>query len=259
MFYVASKVLWFFADPITLGLVSAFLGAVLARRAFRLSRALTAIGAGALLIVCFLPVGVLLLRPLEERFPAPPPNAPPPYGIIILGGVINPDLSVAHGQTSLDEGAARLTEAVILSRRFPEARIVFSGGSAYKLSEAAEARDLLTALGVDASRIEIETRSRNTDQNARFTAALVKPNPAQSWWLVTSAWHMPRAMGLFRKAGFAVRAFPVDYHTFGDSRDFLPNREPVRGLKLFEVAVHEWIGLAAYRLTGKIDVWFPAP
>ncbi len=202
---------------------------------------------------------LLLLRPLEERFPAPAADAAAPYGIVVLGGPISVALSLAHGQTALEEGAARLTEAAILARRFPDAKIVYSGGSDRLESEAAEARNLLVALGVDASRIEIEYRSRNTDQNARFTAALVEPKPEQTWWLVTSAWHMPRSMGLFEKAGFSVRAYPVDYRSFGDARDYWPDREPSRGLRLFELAVHEWLGLAAYRLAGKTDAWFPGP
>ena len=263
MFFVVSKALWLLADPLSLLLACAFIGGLIVRRAPRVGRALTLIGAGALLVVIVLPVGVLLLRPLEERFPAPPADAAPPYGIIVLGGPIDAELSLAHGQTALEEGAARLTEAAILARRFPEAKIVYTGGSGWQADsdpvEAVEARNLLVALGVDASRIEIEKRSRNTDENARFTAALVKPNPAQSWWLVTSAWHMPRSMGLFEKAGFSVRADPVDYFSVGDVRDYLRNREPSRRLRVFELAVHEWIGLAAYHLTGKIDAWFPGP
>ncbi len=263
MFFVVSKALWLAVDPITLLLVCALLGALVVRRAPRAGRALTLIGAGALLVVSIAPVGRLLLRPLEERFPAPPAHTPAPYGVIVLGGSINVGVSLAHGQTALEEGAARLTEAAILARRFPEAKIVYNGGNARPAdsdpSEAAEARNLLVALGVDASRIQIEERSRNTDQNARFTAALVKPKPEQTWWLVTSAWHMPRSMGLFEKAGFSVRADPVVYHSVGDDRDYLPNPEPSRGLRLFELAVHEWIGLAAYHLAGKIDAWFPGP
>ena len=263
MFFVVSKALWLAADPITLLLVCALLGALVVRRAPRTGRAFTLIGAGALLVVSILPIGVLLLRPLEERFPPLPKDAAAPYGFIVLGGPISVALSLAHGQTALEEGAARLTEAAILARRFPEAKIMYTGGNARLVdsdpSEAAEARNLLVALGVDASRIQIEERSRNTDQNARFTAALVKPKPGQTWWLVTSAWHMPRSMGLFEKAGFSVRADPVDYRSFGDDRDFLPNNEAGRGLRLFELAVHEWIGLAAYHLSGKIDSWFPGP
>ena len=125
--------------------------------------------------------------------------------------------------------------------------------------EAVEAKKLLVALGVDPARIETETRSRNTDENARFTAALVAPKPDQTWLLVTSAWHIPRSMGLFRKAGFNVVAFPVDYRTFGDNRDWAINFDPARGLWLFEMGVHEWIGLTAYRAAGKTGAWFPAP
>ncbi|HEY3721171.1 MAG TPA: YdcF family protein [Roseiarcus sp.] len=261
MFFVVSKALWLAADPITLLLVCALLGALVVRRVPRTGRALTLMGVGALLVISMLPIGVLLLRPLEERFPPLPKDAVAPYGIIVLGGPISVTLSLAHGQTALEEGAARLTEAAILARRFPEAKIVYAGGGARPADppEAIEARNLLVALGVDASRIEIETHSRNTFENARFTAALVKPNPQQTWWLVTSAWHMPRSMGLFEKAGFSVRADPVDYHSTGDDRDYLPNNEPGRGLTLFELAVHEWIGLAAYHLAGKIDAWFPGP
>ena len=178
----------------------------------------------ALLFFATAPVGALLLRPLEARFPPPPADMKPPYGIIVLGGAIVEDLSAAHGQTIFSEGASRLTEAAILARRFPEARIVYTGGSAsltphYNSTEAAEAKKLLVALGVDPGRIAIEPRSRNTDENARFTAAMVAPKPDQTWLLVTSAWHIPRSMGLFRKAGFNVVAYPVDYHTFGDDRD----------------------------------------
>jgi len=263
MFFVISKALWLAADPITLLMACALLGALIVRRAPRAGRVLMLIGAGALLVVGILPVGVLLLRSLEERFPGPRPDSAPPYGIIVLGGPINVGLSRAHGQTALEEGAARLTEAAVLARRFPAAKIVYTGGIAGPISanhsEAAEARNLLVALGVDASRIEIETRSRNTDENARFTAALVEPKPEQTWWLVTSAWHMPRSMGVFRKAGFMVRAFPVDYRSFGDVEDFLSDHGPSHRLRSFELAVHEWIGLAAYHLAGKIDAWFPAP
>jgi uncharacterized SAM-binding protein YcdF (DUF218 family) len=262
MFFVVSKLLWLAADPVTVLMACALLGALLVRRFPRAGRVLTLIGAGALLVVGILPVGVLLLRPLEERFPPLPANAPPPYGVIVLGGPINAALSLAHGKTALSEGAARLTEAAILSRRFPEAKIVYSGGNGSlipsDLSEASEARDLLVALGVDASRIEIETRSRNTDENARYTAALLRPNPQQTWRLVTSAFHMPRSMGLFEKAGFSVQADPVDYRTFGNFKDWELSH-PLAGLKMFETAAREWIGLAAYHLAGKTDAWFPGP
>ena len=261
MFFVASKALWFFAAPSALLILGALIGAVFSAR--RGGRWLAIGCVIALLIVGDAPAGALLIAPLENRFPAPPANAPPPYGVIILGGAIDDDISRARGQTTFDEGAERLTEAAILARRYPSARNVYTGGGDSLLgrpsSEAEDARRLLVAMGVDAQRITLETRSRNTDENARFTAAIVHPQPDQSWLIVTSAYHMPRAMGLFRKAGFAAIADPVDYRTLGGRADWRPKANLPRGLVLFDLAVHEWVGLVAYRLSGRIDSFFPGP
>jgi len=261
MFFIASKALWFFAAPSALLMLGALIGAMFAsRRGARLAVigclvALLAIGAA--------PLGALLIGPLENRFPSPRADLPAPYGIVALGGAIDDDISRARGQTTFDEGAERLTETAILARRYPSARIVYSGGSnslaGRPSSEAEEARNLLAAMGVDAQRITLETRSRNTDENARFTAAIVHPQPDQNWLIVTSAYHMPRAMGLFRKAGFNAIADPVDYRTMGRPADWRPNANLPHGLVLFDLAVHEWIGLVAYRLSGRIDAFFPGP
>ena len=263
MFFLASKILWFAAAPITLLMAGALIGAWLVPRRARFPRALALACAGALLIVSVAPVGALLIEPLEDRFPPPPADMPAPYGIIVLGGAIDDEASAARGQTIFDEGASRLTEAAILARRFPQARLVYTGGSASlwasNSTEALEGRKLLVALGVDPARIAIEDKSRNTDENARFTAALVHPQADQTWLVVTSAYHMPRAMGLFVKAGFSVRADPVDYRSLGGARDWRLNLEPARGLRLLDLAVHEWVGLLAYRASGRIDDWFPRP
>jgi uncharacterized SAM-binding protein YcdF (DUF218 family) len=220
-------------------------------------------GLAVLLIIGAAPAGAILIAPLENRFPAPPATAPPPYGVIVLGGAIDDDISLARGQTTFDEGAERLTQAAVLARRYPLARIVYTGGSNSLLgrpsSEAEQAKNLLVAMGVDGQRITLETRSRNTDENARFTAAIVHPESGQSWLVVTSAYHMPRAMGLFRRAGFDATADPVDYRTLGGRADWRPNANLPHGLVLFDLAVHEWIGLVAYRLSGRIDAFFPGP
>jgi uncharacterized SAM-binding protein YcdF (DUF218 family) len=263
MFFVASKVLWFFAAPLNLLLLAALVGALLSggRRA-RLGRAIAILAIGLLFFIGILPIGAWLIEPLEDRFPPPSPDMAAPYGIIVLGGAIDPQLGQARDQVILMDGAARMTEAVALARRFPAARLVFTGGSASlmasRASEAVDAAKLLTALGVDPARIELESRSRNTDENARFTRDLVHPEPSQVWLLVTSAYHMPRSMGLFRKAGFNVVADPVDYRTYGDG-DWRLNHQFSGGLALFDGAVHEWVGLIAYRAAGKIDALFPTP
>ena len=261
MFFVASKALWFFAAPSALLILGALVGAAFSAR--RSGQLLAFACLALLLVIGAAPLGALLIAPLENRFPAPPANLPAPYGVVVLGGAIDDDISRARGQTTFDEGAERLTEAAILAHRYPSARIVYTGGSnsltGRPSSEAEDARRLLVAMGVDSQRITLETRSRNTDENARFTAALVHPESGQTWLVVTSAYHMPRAMGLFRKAGFDAVAVPVDYHTEGGRRDWRLNANLPRGLELFDLAVHEWTGLIAYRLSGRIDAFLPGP
>jgi uncharacterized SAM-binding protein YcdF (DUF218 family) len=218
-----------------------------------------------LLAAATLPVGMLLIAPLGDRFPTPPSDLPPPKGIIVLGGAIDDGASAARGQTVFDEGGERITEAVILAKRYPEARVVYTGGTASLVpgassTEALRAKELMTQMGIPAERITIEDKSRSTDENARFTAAIVDSDPSQRWIIVTSAFHMPRAMGVFEKAGFRPIAYPVSFYTLGRWPDDLRlNFWPARNLRIFELALHEWIGLTAYWASGRIDHLFPGP
>ncbi len=115
-------------------------------------------------------------------------------------------------------------------------------------------------MGIAPERVTIEDKSRNTEENASFTAAIVHPQASQHWIVVTSAFHMPRAMGVFEKAGFHPVAYYVSFRTQGREReDLRVTFEPVRNLRTFEIAVHEWIGLVAYWASGRSDHIFPAP
>jgi len=122
-----------------------------------------------------------------------------------------------------------------------------------------EARKLLVDLGVDPARVTLEDKSRSTDENARFTARLVHPEPSQRWLLVTSAYHTTRSIGVFEKAGFNVIPFPVAYRTLGSQNGLTWDFDPARNFRIFEVATKEWIGLAAYWATGRMDHLFPGP
>ena len=106
-----------------------------------------------------------------------------------------------------------------LARRFPQARIAFSGGSGNlfldSVSEAPIAAELLQEFGVSRDRILLETASRTTAENAIMLRTLLAPKQGEHWLLLTSAFHMPRAIGAFRKAGFEVEAYPVDWRTRG--------------------------------------------
>jgi len=264
VFFIASKIFWMLASPIDLLLAGALVGVLLAHgRHARFGRALALAAILILVAAATLPVGLLLIAPLEDRFPPPPADLPPPEGIIVLGGAIDDLASAARGQTVFDEGGERLTEAVILARRYPQARIAYTGGSASLTggtsTEALQARNFMVAMGVAPERVTIEDKSRNTDENARFTAAIVHPQPSQRRLIVTSAFHMPRAMGVFEKAGFHPIAYPVAFRTLGGEGDPRVILDPAKNLSIFQLALHEWIGLAAYWASGRIDHLFPGP
>ena len=191
-------------------------------------------------------------------FPQPAADMPPPFGIIVLGGAAN---GLARGKIVFDEREQN-DRSGPLAKRYPQARVVFTGGSGSLIAESKEAtaaRELLIKLGVDPARIIVEEQSSNTEENARFTAAIVRPEPTQRWLLVTSAFHMPRAIGVFEKAGFDVVADPVAYRTLGPGNGWQWDLDPGSEFRIFETAVHEWIGLRHMRATGRIDSLFAGP
>ncbi|MBI1207340.1 MAG: YdcF family protein [Azospirillum sp.] len=260
--FVLSKLLWALVAPGTL-LVS-LLVVGLGAQAFgrRWGRAWVWLAAAGFVALAVLPVGDWLMRPLEERFPPPAEALARVDGIIVLGGAINPVLSLARHQPALNQAADRMTAFAALARHWPEARLVFTGGSGALLepgaAEAPVARSLLGELGLDPARVIFEDGSRNTYENAVLSKALASPQPGQIWLLVTSAWHMPRAVGVFRQAGWPVVAWPVDYRTLPDS-GFALRLDLSWGLDLATDAVKEWIGLAAYRMIGRTSSLLPAP
>ncbi len=262
MFFVASKIFWLLASPLHLLLILLLAGLILSPR-WRPGRALALTAAIALALIVFSPVGVLLLRPLEDRFPQKSEIMSPPKGIIVLGGAVNEQIARDRNQVALNEAATRMTEGAALARLYPQALLVFSGGSGALVDSSAKeadvARRLWRELGVPESRMLFEDRSRNTFENARFTIDLVRPQNGEKWLLVTSAYHMPRAIGVFRALGMDPEPFPVDYRTLGNAMDYRPPGDGARAIVNFEMAAREWVGLLVYRLTGKTRVLFPGP
>jgi uncharacterized SAM-binding protein YcdF (DUF218 family) len=264
VFFVLSKVLGFFALPsnflITIGLVGLIL---LCTRFTRLASWLIVTSIVLLAIAGLSPLGNALMVPLEQRFPPWDSSHGAPDGIVVLGGALSPEISAARGAVALNEAAERITVAVELARRYPDARIVFSGGNAALIREggieAAFAVQEFEALGIPHERIIAEEQSRNTVENAVFSRLIAQPKPGERWLLVTSAYHMPRAMGVFRAADFPVEAYPVDWRTRGPIDATEPFVSLGDGLRRTDTAVREWVGLVAYRLTGKTAALFPGP
>jgi uncharacterized SAM-binding protein YcdF (DUF218 family) len=234
----------------------------------RWGRRFVTIGAILLLVAGLSPLGNALILPLEDRFPRADLDVPPPpTGFIVLGGAEDRLVGTVRQVPALNEAAERLVEAAMLARRFPEARIAFSGGNAgifYQTGNEAEgAESLLTALGVPRDRLILEDASRDTYENAQFLKEKLTRDgelgPGKRWVLITSAYHMPRAIGAFRAAGFAVDAWPVDYRTRGAQDLARPFDKVSEGLRRVDVAAREWVGLLAYWLRGRSDALFPAP
>jgi uncharacterized SAM-binding protein YcdF (DUF218 family) len=264
LFFFLSKTVGVMLLPanflIGIGLIGMLL---LATRFARLGRRLM-VASIALLAICgFSPLGNWLLYPLEARFPPWDASRGAPDGIIVLGGSIDANLSEAHGGAVVRSTADRIIAAAALARRYPNARILFTGGSANLVSNDAREADyagaLFESLGVAKARLMMERRSRNTQENAEFSKEMVEPKGGERWLLVTSAFHMPRSVGLFRKAGFNVEPYPVDWRLGGPGDLFTFSNIATEGIGHTEVGLREWLGLIAYRATGKIDELLPGP
>ncbi|MCK8785116.1 YdcF family protein [Roseomonas sp. NAR14] len=273
MSFALSKLLWMLLQPSNFLLLVSWAGLALIwlrrerpggrLRGYLWGRRLLTLGLGGLAFVILLPVGPLLLLTLESRFPivaAPPARVD---GIIVLGGAVETELTAEWGLPSLNAAAERMTTFATLARRYPEARLVFTGGSGLLLpgavSEAQVARALFDGLGIAPGRVLYEDRSRNTHENAAFSRALVRPAPGETWILITSASHMPRSVGIFRRQGWAVLPWPVAFKSGRRLATLWDGAAPGRRLGDLDWAVHEWVGLIAYRLLGRTDALFPGP
>ena len=259
--FVLSKLFGIVSSPLNLLLLALVaLTALGYSRWRRWQRPLLAVLTALLLVIAVAPVDALLVRPLEERFPQP--HLPERVdGVVVLGGALDPVLSVARDQVAASGAVERITALIQLGRRYPGARLVFTGGTG-SLSmpddkEAPVVRRFLAEQGFDADRVTFEAESRNTRENALFTKQLMRPAAGETWLLVTSALHMPRSVGIFNAVDWPVLAYPVDYLSSG--------REGGLGFSLagalgrIDAALHEWFGLLYYRARGWTDRLFPSP
>jgi uncharacterized SAM-binding protein YcdF (DUF218 family) len=265
LFFALSKTLGIMLLPtnflIDLGLAGAVL---LFTRLASLGRRLVTVSLVLLALFGFSPLSSLLLYPLESRFPPWDETRGAPDGIVVLGGSIDPELSAAREVTVFKGSVDRIVAGAALAHRYPNARIVFSGGSANLVSgtsarEADYVVSVFERLGIAGNRLNMERGSRNTQENAEFSKALVAPKAGERWLLVTSAYHMPRSVGVFRKAGFAVEPYPVDWRLGG--RDDLSTAHILAtdGLTTIDVGFREWMGLVAYWISGRSSALFPGP
>jgi uncharacterized SAM-binding protein YcdF (DUF218 family) len=252
MFFGLSKLFWFVCAPSHIAVWLVLAAAILIYlKRVRAAHWCAAISAAILIVFGFTPVSLWLMQPLENAYPRPPL---PQHidGILILGGGTDGEIFASRGVINPNHGLTRLAAGYQLAREHPEARVVFTGGPfplSDPRSEALAAQKILTGLGLPKERLTLEANSLNTWENFVFSRQLVKPKDGETWVLVTSAFHMPRAMRIASKVKWKMIPWPSDYLTGADSHFeytyFVSNQERA------DLAIHEAIGLAVYRLTGK--------
>lgn len=265
LFFIVSKVAGLLFVPSNLIVILLVAGGVLWRfvpRARTWGQRMMVTGASAFVVLALLPVGDFMLAPMERRFPrieeCTAAQTADIGGIIVLGGGLTPQLVDGHVVDEMNEASDRLRHAAKLAQRYPEARVLVSGGQAFEngsgRSEADAMAALLMEFGVAQGRIVREANSRTTAQNADFVAAQVG---TRTWLLVTSAFHMPRAMGSFRKAGLGVIAAPTDWRGGGSNN--LLTLNAAHNLETADLAAKEYLGLIGYWITRRTDALFPGP
>jgi uncharacterized SAM-binding protein YcdF (DUF218 family) len=261
MFFVLSKVLWFIIQPLNL-IALLVIGSVLAswRGKARAARRMAVLAMLGLITPIVLPIDRWLLEPLEQRFSTPNPMPQRVDGIILLGGAQRPSLTAYWLQPELNASAETLTTFLALARRYPQAKLVFSGGSGdifrQDLSEEQTVRLFLKQQGFDETRVQYENKSRNTYENALFSYRLVEPRQNETWLMITNARTIPRAMGVFRKVGWNVIPMPAD-HTVVPNGEWQPQFNLALGFAAINEGLHEWLGLVAYYFSGKSNDLFP--
>lgn len=263
MDYTLSKLLGTLATTGTVMMAALLAGVILLwSRRWRLGRTLLSLMVLALAAATFLPVQPALTGMLENRFPEAPPLPDHIDGIIVLGGMVRPEVSRVRNRPSLNDAAERLFEGVHLAHLHPEAKVLFTGGSAEPFDSTARESDFagkaLVEMGVDPARLIIEDSSRNTYENATLSKPLTPDGGQGNWILVTSAIHMPRAVGVFRKAGWNVIPWPCNYLTGGEP-EWINEDVIIQRLYFLSRTAHEMVGMLYYRLRGWSDSLFPAP
>lgn len=254
--FIVSKLMAVMTQPLAWVACLLVLSLWLMRRHPHAARRIMGASLALLLLLGWLPLPDALLRVLERQYPATAQIDSARYvGVIVLGGATESSyVWEGHAQPALNSAAERMTAALPLLRAHPQWRLLFTGGEgeliAGSLTEAERARRFFAAMGVPRMQLLLEDQSRNTYENAMLSAQLPGVDKTQPWLLITSAWHMPRSLATFEKTGWNVTPWPVDYraglHTPWTQYSL------VQGVSRWQTALHEYLGLLAYRLSGRL-------
>lgn len=255
MFYL-SKIVWLLLQPLSLAFFLCVAGAVFALFRFRRIGGILSLAAACVLFVTlYTTTGSVALQILEDRIARPVADPADIACVIVLGGALENQVTTSRGGTELNQAADRFVETLRLALKYPRVRILVSGGdgsiSGDYEGEAGASERFFSAFGISPDRLIKENTSRNTFENSLNTAGLLKKEGLSNCLLITSAFHMPRSLGLFRQAGLAVTPWPVDYRTTGIERLSFDFTQPSLNAQQAATAAREWLGLTGYYISGR--------
>ena len=258
--YFISKFIWLFLTPLNFiiilfatGLLFSLINKKLLSKIFYIFSLMLFI------LIGIFPTGNLLLFKLEQYYQSPsiiPNNI---TGILILGGPTSVGLTVAHNQVSFNEAGERLTESIKIIRKYNPKIIIFSGGSqkqTFNDSHSYVAKRFFSEMGIDVSQINFEFKSRNTYENILFSKKIAHPKKNEKWLIITSSFHMKRAMNIAEKIEWNFTPYPVDFRSGNKFTSFKPSFSLLENFNSFNLAFHEIVGLISYYMLGRTNKIF---
>ena len=261
LFFYISKIIWLIASPDSLLLILLIFSIALLYfgKIYPAKKLLTIVSLMFILIALF-PIGEWLLYPLESRFQTNPKLPDKVDGIIVLSGSENTELSHIWNQVEVGAAAERNLTFLNLARRYPKAKLIFTGGTGrltnQKYKAADVARILFEQQNFNINKIKFESKSRNTFENATYSKKFAKPLKNENWVLITTSWHMPRSVGIFCKVNWPTIPYPVDHQTRKGNL-YRVDFDLAKNLSVLKIGIKEWLGLFAYYLSGKTTSLLP--
>ncbi len=259
MFFSLSKIIWALLSPLNLIFLIFVLGMVVSLFSKVQGRSVLMLGFVMFAGFGLFPVGQYMLILLEKHHERPAALPDRVDGILVLGGTFNSSVSEGRGLPAMNEAAERVVDALALAQKHPNALVVFSGGNGKLVNNGrTEADDIalfLERVGFSEDNVIYEDESRNTYENIKLTKELILPQPGETWVLISSSYHLPRAYAVARKQKWGgIIPYPTDYRTSGDVSWIPSEFDFLENFYNLHVALHEYIGIAAYHFTGKITL-----
>jgi len=255
MIFALSKIIWLALSPLNLILFSFLFGFLFKLVGIKfLTRLFYSFSILILTVSTLMPTGSYLNYLLEKNYHFTNYYPDKVDGILILGGATNPFLTKEYDMVNLNGSAERLYESINLIKKFPDSKVVFSGGSGSlkfpKLNHSDDVKILFKNMGIDINKIYFEKKSRNTYENILFAKKLINPKAGEKWVIVTSASHLNRSIYIGEKLEWPLIPYAVD---FNNSKKFTWSLHFnfVKNLVEFNSATHEWLGLVSYYLMGR--------